>query len=341
MEIFYRLILLLKLINQIWYCRHPLSVLLLPFSYTYQFVCWARRKLYCFGLLSVNRLKVPVIVVGNLTVGGAGKTPLVIWLANYLRAEGYRPGVVSRGYRGHANKALQKVNVYSNPEQVGDEPVLIARRSSCPVAISPKRWLAANKLIHECKCDVIISDDGLQHLGLHSDIKLCVIDGFRRFGNERCLPAGPLREPLKYLASMDMIASKGRADDGEYLMEYEARVLINLADANQVMELSSLKGRQAHALAGIATPDNFFSFLARQGIMITSHAFSDHYNYREHDIYFDDDLPVIMTEKDAVKCERFCVQNTWQNHWYVPIEAKLSAEFSNDFNSLLERRLNG
>jgi len=200
-----------RLASRLWYGRHPLSYLLLPLSWLYRAWIFLRRLLYLSGILAVREVPVPVIVVGNLTVGGTGKTPLVIWLAAFLKKQGYHPGIISRGYKGLEARAPQQVQPDSKPEAVGDEALLIARRSAVPVFVSTKRHLAARALLAHKQCDVLICDDGLQDYGLKRDIEIVVIDGERRFGNRRCLPAGPLREPLGRLAAFDLRVGNSRA----------------------------------------------------------------------------------------------------------------------------------
>lgn len=215
-----------------WYGEMYLSALIMPLSLLYLDAIRLRRWLYKIGFKASTRLPVPVIVVGNLTVGGTGKTPLVLWLAQLLSENGYRPGIVSRGYAGKAEPAPVIVRSDSNPAEVGDEALLLAQRSSCPVAVNPNRPAAAQLLLERFACDVIICDDGLQHYALQRDIEIAVVDGRRRFGNGYCLPAGPLREPQTRLREVDFIVSNGEAAelDGEFVMHCRGRELVNLAD---------------------------------------------------------------------------------------------------------------
>ncbi len=326
-----------EFINEIWYDDHPLSRVLLPISWLYVLIVKIRRILYQSGLLPVNRVDAPVIVVGNLTVGGTGKTPLVIWLAEYLKSKGYKPGIISRGYGGTASKKPQQVRADSNPQLVGDEPVLIAKRSQCPVAIGRKRTIAAEELINRLDCDIIISDDGLQHYSLYRDIQINVIDGQRRFGNSHCLPAGPLREPLSRLKEMDIVVGYGNASRHEHKMEYDTGDLVNLQNPEKRLPLTSLEGLSAHAIAGIGNPGRFFSCLRNHKIHIIKHVFPDHHYYTQNEITFDDDFPVVMTEKDAVKCNNICSGH----HWFLPIDAKLPETFLHRLDILLKGILNG
>ena len=292
-----------------------------------------RRLAYAAGLIASQALPVPVIVVGNLTAGGTGKTPLIIWLTGYFTTKGYRPGIVSRGYGGSARQWPQQVRPDSDPAVVGDEPVLIAQRTRRPVAISPNRLEAARALLQHTDCDIILCDDGLQHLALSRDIEIVVIDGERQFGNGRCLPAGPLREPRGRLRSVDMVVSNGHEGKGQYLMEYSPLPLTSLAEGQQVTAgLEQLAGKKVHAVAGIGNPNRFFSQLRHAGIDIVRHVFPDHHAFQPQDLVFDDELPVVMTEKDAVKCRKFATRNMW----YLPVAAEMSNAFEHRLSSLMK-----
>lgn len=305
--------------NSHWYDRTPLGTLLVPLSWLFCLTAVLRRGLYRMRLLRVRRVNVPVIVVGNITVGGTGKTPLVIALVQLLRDGGYNPGVVARGYGGTAGHWPQQVRPDSDPLVVGDEPVLIAARCRCPVAVAPDRAAAAESLVEHARCDIILCDDGLQHYRLARDIEIAVIDGVRRFGNGHCLPAGPLREPRRRLRSVDYIVTNGLAAPGEFAMRLHATAIRNVRDGSAVAERHQFRGKAVHAVAGIGNPDRFFAQLRGQGISPKEHGFPDHYRFRPRDLDFGDDAPVIMTEKDAVKCRRFAAAN----HWYLPVEAQL------------------
>lgn len=310
-------------INNLWYSNHPLGLVLAPLGWLFCATVQMRRHAYQQGWLPSQRVNVPVIVVGNLTVGGTGKTPLVIWLARFLKPQGFKPGIVSRGYRGHANSWPQFVYPDSDPHLVGDEPVLLARHSDCPVVVAPRRLLAVQSLLERYDCNVILSDDGLQHYALQRDIEIAVVDDIRRYGNRRCLPAGPLREPLSRLAQLDFMVTKGAALNNEVSMQYDLKPLRRVSDDSIWQPLSVLRGQTVHALAGIGHPARFFNRLRDQGLKLHCHEFPDHQVYRVADIQFNDHLPVIMTEKDAVKCQSLA----GQQHWYLPIEARLPLDF--------------
>ena len=310
-------------INDIWYGNHPLGLLLAPLGSLFCIIVRIRQGLYKLGLLKRQHVTVPVIVVGNITVGGTGKTPFVIWLAQFLQQQGFKPGIVSRGYGGKTQEKCQPVHLHSDPFLVGDEPILLAKHSGCMVVVARKRFLGAQWLVNE-QCNIIICDDGLQHYALHRDIEIAIIDDIRRFGNRRCLPAGPLREPVSRLENIHFLVTKGAALSNESSMQYhDTKMLLNVHDENISQSLLDLRGQPVHAIAGIGHPEKFFNRLRDYGLKVRCHEFTDHYIYTQNDIQFDDDLPVIMTEKDAVKCRT--IANA--RHWYLPIKARLPVTF--------------
>ena len=305
-------------LEQHWYRFTPVSLLLLPVSWLYCLLMVLRRGMYRLRIFSSIRLPVPVIVVGNITVGGTGKTPLVIWLADFLRQQGMRPGIVLRGYGGSAVDWPLVVTPDYDPDVVGDEAVMLARQSRCPVAADPDRVRGARYLVREHHCDVIVSDDGLQHLRMARDIEIAVIDGVRRFGNGRCLPAGPLREPVSRLNDVALRVVNGEPRQGEVGMTLAETGLCRVNAPESYASAGSFRGETVHAVAGIGHPDRFFTHLRRLGLKAIEHPFPDHYRFRAADIRFGDGLAVIMTQKDAVKCERFADDNMW----YLAIEAR-------------------
>jgi tetraacyldisaccharide 4'-kinase len=309
----------MKRLDYYWYNKSFITLLLLPLSWLFCFVAISRRLLYRFGVLKVYQLPVPVIIVGNISVGGTGKTPLVTWLVGVLRENGYTPGIVSRGYGGQATHWPQQVRMDSDPRMVGDEAVLLSRRCACPMAVGPDRVEAADALLEYTDCDIIVADDGLQHYALGRDAEIAVVDGVRRFGNQHCLPAGPLREPLSRLESVDAVVTNGVPGVREYRMDLQPGTLRNLWVAEKRATLESFAGQTVHAVAGIGNPDRFFSQLETYGISVIEHAFDDHHPFSREDIIFDDELPVLMTEKDAVKCQEFSTKQ----HWCVPVDAKV------------------
>ncbi len=316
-----------------WYHRSPWLLLLTPVSLVYCGLSRIRRVLYQTGLLARHKVPVPVIIVGNLTAGGTGKTPLVTWLVDFLRASGYRPGVIARGYKGRARHMPQPVRADSDPLNVGDEAVLLAGRCGCPVVVAPDRVAAARALLEQDECDLMVCDDGLQHYALERDIEIVVIDGDRRFGNEFCLPAGPLREPPGRLTEVDLVVVNGSGGPGEYPMTMLAGRAISLDQGIGPRELASFDRESVHAVAGIGNPARFFSRLRQAGMRLEEHVFPDHHVYVAADLDFGDDRPVVMTEKDAVKCRNFALKNSW----YIPVTIEMKAEFGARVLDLLAR----
>ncbi len=321
--------------ERVWYKDPFIGVWLMPFGFFYSDIVRFRKFLYRMGVLKSHKLAAPVIIVGNITVGGTGKTPLVIWLAQYLRQQGYNPGVISRGFKGQTQPSPQLVSVHSTPEQVGDEAMLIAKHSGCPVAVCPDRVAAGRLLIEQHQCSLIIADDGLQHYALQRDIEIAVIDGQRRFGNSYCLPAGPLREPINRLQSVDLIVVNGeRYEDNELAMRMIGTHAINLT-TGQTKALSEWAGLSCHALAGIGNPQRFFDLLQTAGLVCDTVSFPDHHLFHASDIQFNDTKPVLMTEKDAVKCVTFADER----HWYVPITAEPEQEFVRRLMEIVNNKL--
>jgi len=306
----------MKSLDHYWYSRNIVSLLLLPLSWLFMAIVALRRGAYRLGLFSRQRLSVPVIIVGNISVGGTGKTPLTAWLVDCLQRHGLKPGIVSRGYKGRARDWPQQVYADSDPLMVGDEAVLLAQRCHCPVVVGPARVRAAQVLLEQAACNVLIADDGLQHYQLARDVEIAVVDGKRRFGNGRCLPAGPLREPVGRLRDVDfVIVNNGPVQGHEYAMRVRPGSICRLNAPDDVVDAATLATGPVHAVAGIGHPQQFFDLLSSMGFDIIPHPFPDHFDYRQADIRFADDYPVIMTEKDAVKCRRFAEQR----HWYLPI----------------------
>lgn len=291
---------------EFWQRRGAMNRLLWPVSGLYAVVADARRRAYRRGWLKSVRLPAFVVVVGNLTAGGAGKTPLVIRLAEAFRDIGCRPGVVSRGYGGRTARAPRRVVPDSDPLEVGDEPALIARRTGMPVVVCARRADAARELIERLRCDVIIADDGLQHYALARDVEIAVVDGTTRLGNGWRLPAGPLRESPDRLTTVDfVVCNGGPAGPGESAMALVPTALCRVRDFSAVGSVSDLRGLRVHAVAGIGRPGRFFATLRDLGAETIEHPFPDHHRFTAADLDFHDDLPVVMTEKDAVKCNGF------------------------------------
>ncbi len=334
---------LADLAEAVWYRDHPLGVALAPLSWLYGVGVALRRAAYRAGLRRVCRCARPVVVVGNVTVGGTGKTPLVVWLADCLRRHGYRPGIVTRGYGGRAREWPQDVRADSDPVEVGDESVLLAQRTGCPVVAGPDRYGAARSLAERHDCDIIVCDDGLQHLALHRDVEIAVIDASRCFGNGRLLPAGPLREPIARIASVHLVVENGggagvvpgftcASGRAAYPMRVRALSICPLT-GDRGLAVAGWRERMVHAVAGIGHPERFFATLASLGMRVIPHPLPDHHRFSAGDIDFGDGLPVIMTEKDAVKCRRFA----GRCHWYLPIAAELPEAFEQRLIELLRR----
>jgi len=305
-----------------WERFTAVSALLSPLSLLFRVAASARRMSYRIGLASTIRLPVPVIVVGNITTGGTGKTPLTLWLTEILRAQGRSPGIVCRGYGG-SGRDPQCVRADSDPYAYGDEAVLLAQRSGCPVWIGADRPAVARALLAAAPgCDVVVSDDGLQHYALARDLELCVVDGERGFGNGWLLPAGPLREPPSRLAAVDAVLINGNGHrslldaicrlNAQCLgMKLEARGFWNLRQKDRRVGAEHFRGRRVHAMAGIGNPGRFFRQLRDMGLEVSVRAFPDHHAYTAGDLAFAGMDALVMTEKDAVKCQRFAPETCW------------------------------
>ena len=273
----------------------------------------------------------PVVVVGNLSVGGTGKTPLVIWLVQAAAEMGFQPGVVLRGHRGSAT-AITPVAPDSDPREKGDEAVLLAQRTQRPVMIGRDRVAAASTLLETTTVDLVISDDGLQHYALGRDVEIAVIDAARGHGNGRCLPAGPLREPVERLRAVDLVLGNGApVPDGSGMFEITPGTLQALAEPAASRRRPPMPGARVHAVAGLGNPDRFFTTLASLGFDVQPHPLGDHHRFHAGDLQFDDTAPVIMTEKDAVKCWSIAPANSW----YLPVHARPDAPTAARLRDLL------
>lgn len=298
-----------------WY-RYPLLfIFLLPFSYLYRVVIYIRRLCYQKGLFNTYRAPIPVIVVGNFVVGGTGKTPMVIAIAQLLKKAGFQPGIITRGYGSQTSKQSFLITKDTDPKIGGDEAVLIAEQTHCPVIKNKNRAEAAKLLVNQA--DIIISDDGLQHYSLISDIKIAMLADTKWLRNHFCLPAGPWREPKKNLATIDLQLEAKTAIDVIYPLH-----------PNQ--KERTFKNQTVHAVCAIAAPWRFFSMLNDFGIKTINHAFPDHYLLTEKNLTFPDQLPILITEKDAVKCQQFNLTNVW----VVKIKIELTDTLA---TTLLER----
>jgi len=304
-----------------WSRRGAIAWLLWPVSLVFRVLVFGRRVLYGMRLLKSVHPGIPVIVVGNLTVGGSGKTPLVIWIAEFLKANGWAPGIVSRGYGANISEP-RAATVASTAAEVGDEPILLSRRSGCPVWVGADRVRVAALLraAHE-DVNVLILDDGLQHYAMRRDLEIAVADA-RGFGNGFLLPAGPLREPRSRLRSVDAVVSHASPVQG-HAMTLRGEELHRMTDARERQPLKAFAGQRVHAVAGIGDPNRFFLHLGKAGIKVLPHPFPDHHPFTPKDLEFGDQLPVLLTEKDAVK-----LRSVAQPHWWVlPVSAQLDPAF--------------
>ncbi len=307
------------------------TFLLLPLAGLFQLAVSIRRFLYRRGILKTVYVNAPVIVVGNITVGGTGKTPFVLWLAAYLKQQGYRPGIVTRGVGGQVQHVPYRVEKNADPSKVGDEALVLVNRSFCPVMVGVDRVAAVQTLLQTTDCNVIISDDGLQHYRMGRQIEIALIDGERRLGNKTFLPSGPLRESAKRLQSVDCIVVQQGDVNDRFTMQLRGDTLVSLVDPHRTLPLTHFRHQTVHALAGIGNPDRFFTLLRHEQVDIVPHIFPDHASYCKKDILFKDALPVVMTEKDAVKCLSFADER----HWYLPVTAHLTHAFEDEMNNLM------
>lgn len=304
-----------------WYGRGALAWMLWPASLLFRCAVFLRRLLYRLRLIGTVHPGIPVIVVGNLSAGGSGKTPLVLWIAEFLKSKGWSPGIVSRGY-GARLDAPRAATIAAEAAEVGDEPILLARRSGCPVWVGPDRpaVIAAMREQHP-EVDVVVLDDGLQHYRLRRDLEIAVVDE-RGFGNGWLLPAGPLREPRSRLRTVHAVVSNQSPVKG-YSMRLEGETLHRMTDSRDRRPVKSFAGQKVHAVAGIGHPDRFFLHLSALGARPVPHAFPDHHAFRPQDLDFGDGLPVLLTEKDAVKL-RHAARPEW---WVLPVTARLDPAF--------------
>jgi tetraacyldisaccharide 4'-kinase len=311
-----------------WYRRGAIAWLLWPVSLFFGVAVLVRRILYKARILESRHPGIPVIIVGNVTVGGSGKTPLVIWMAEFLKAKGWSPAVVSRGYGGKSDgkgSPPQAATIASEAAEVGDEPVLLSRRSGCPVWVGADRLqvIAALRAAHP-DVNVLILDDGLQHYRLRRDLEIAVVDA-RGLGNGFLLPAGPLREPAWRLRTVDAVVANGASRKEDFTMLLVGDELHRMTDARERRPLKAFAGQKVHAVAGIGDPKRFFLQLGAAGVKVQPHPFPDHHAFTPRDLEFGDGLPVLMTEKDAVKL-RHAAQPEW---WVLPVTARLDAAFGN------------
>ena len=325
----------MRWIDNMWYSpswyHWPIIIFLLPLTGLFWLLSAFRRALFRFKFKPSSDIRVPIIVVGNISVGGNGKTPLVVYLAQYLRQKGYYPGVLSRGYGGKNACYPVTVEASSKVDVVGDEAILMRQHINCPLVVDPVRPRGALELVEKHQCDVIICDDGLQHYALNRDIEIVVIDGQRRCGSKLLLPSGPLREGLWRLDTVDfLVLNGGSVNKREYLMSLQAGELINVKHSDKSLSLSKLTS-PVTALAGIGNPQRFFSLLEKKQVRI-----KDKISFVDHHVFSQTDIPsgtVIMTEKDAVKC----TQIAHDDCWYLPVSASLTSQFESQLIQKLKQ----
>lgn len=317
-------------LENIWYHNGRGKTILLPFTGLY---CLINRGQRWLQTRKLPRLSCPVIVVGNITVGGTGKTPLTIYLVKLMQEAGFKPAIITRGYGGRAVQWPQSVTPISDTLEVGDEAVLMAIRTGVPVYAGPNRLASIKACLDKHDCNVIISDDGLQHYKMPRHIQIAVIDGERKLGNALCLPAGPLREPVKRLKQCDIIVVNGTGDLQNKWCEMlvVGTELMNLK-TEKIKRLAILEGQKVNAVTGIGNPQRFYKTLEQAGLKPEKCSFPDHYQFQPRDLEFDNDYPIIMTEKDAVKCQSFASANCW----YLPVKAMMNKQFDKHFIALLK-----
>jgi len=308
-----------------WYRITPLHLILLPVSWLFGMLAALRRTLYRHGMLSSHRVAVPVVVVGNISIGGTGKTPLTLALTAQIIAHGKHPLILSRGYGGNAQHP-QAVTAASNAQQCGDEPLLMARRELCPVWIGRDRVDTARAALQaHPECDVIFCDDGLQHYRLQRDVEIAVMDATRKIGNGFLLPAGPLREPVSRLKDMDAIVINGEPSSSHRIkfgMELNGETFYNLLDPGKTATALDFQGLRCHAIAGIGNPQRYFDTLQKLGMHCTTHPFPDHHAYTASELAFADCDALLLTEKDAVKCGAFADTR----YWVLRVDAKIDTK---------------
>jgi tetraacyldisaccharide 4'-kinase len=325
----------MKSLEHYWYQSNVIALLvvclLLPLSGLYCLVAIIRRKLYQLNIKKSFSAQVPVIVIGNIVVGGSGKTPLLISLCDYVSSKGFKPGVVSRGYGGSVT-SIKQVSSDDKAEQVGDEPLMISQRTNVPVVVGADRVSAINYLLANNQCDIVFSDDGLQHYRMRRDLDIAVIDAERKFGNGFCLPAGPLREPVSRLKEVDLVVYNGGNINNQAEYSYRLQIAgLKPLNGEHSRALSSFTTNMTiHAVAGIGHPARFFNQLTNSGLNIIEHAFQDHHQYQQHDFSGWHTDCIIMTEKDAVKCRHLTLPDAWivvvDAEWSDALEAQLGSK---------------
>ena len=328
-----------NILHKLWY-KNKLSPLLFcfyPASYLVKTIS-SHRYLKFVKNKKRQSFQIPIIVIGNITIGGTGKTTLLTSIVEYLKTNNFNPGIISRGYKSNIKTFPARVFADSNPYFYGDEPVLLAKTTKVPVVIAPDRKKAAEFIYSKTNCNIILSDDGLQHYNLPRHGEIAVIDGSRGLGNSFCIPAGPLRESSNRLKTVDIIVSKAKTPQNfkykTQLMQLHMPIVKNLFTNENIPIMDFVKlNPNIHAIAGIGNPELFFTFLKTSGFSIKKHIFRDHHQYSFSEIDFNDNLPIVMTAKDSIKCQIFAKKNMWS----VPVEGVLSKQFWILFDQMLKK----
>lgn len=329
-------------VTRSWYTRRSWLRYFYPFSLLYASLSWLGRKRYQWLPSQVYRPRCSVIVIGNITAGGTGKTPFTLALARELTAQGTRVAIVSRGYGGRSSRYPLRVSAHGDPAECGDEALIYAAHLDCPVMVDPDRVRAVRKLETEYQPEVILSDDGLQHYRLGRDVEIAVIDGQRGLGNGLLLPAGPLRESAARLNSVDAVVINGPLETAlppmnstplHFHFSTGKLQRVNGGSGMEPAEFIRQAGNRVHAVAGIGNPERFFSTLTGAGFVIITHVKPDHHRFRPEDLEFREKLPIVMTEKDAVKCRAFANRNCW----FLRVEAILPEALGVRVRELLTR----
>jgi len=334
-------------LEHLWYGQKPsliekgLSLLLTPLNWLFGVI--VKQRISTHNSKPTRKYDVPVVVVGNITVGGTGKTPMIQWLCRQLQAEGVSVGIVSRGYGGKSTQYPLSVTPLISPRESGDEPALLARSLNCPVVVGPDRDKAVRFLIQQFEVDLILSDDGLQHYKMHRDVEIVMLDAGRGIGNGRLLPLGPLREPLSRLHSVDFVFAKQAPFQPVHDSLSQLNKIVYLPQINAELMAKThaeplIQGQTVHAFVGIANPEPFFTALEKQGFTLERHVFGDHYDFDESDFNGLTNYPIIMTDKDWVKCESL-VQNC-HSVWVLPVSYDVPDDICTDIIKKLKSMIN-
>lgn len=332
----------MSFLERAWHKQSAWLILLLPVSILFRFLAAIRR--IASQPPAAKKHDVPVIIVGNISVGGTGKTPLIIYLSNFLQKQGMRPGIISRGYGGRATSYPVDIDESTAVSDCGDEPFLIAEKTSCPVVVDPDRNRALQHLLGNHQVDVVLSDDGLQHYKLRRDIEIAVVDGQRLFGNGFCLPAGPLREPVSRLKEVDHVVCNGAAVaehnalHNSHMLSLKPRFLINLESGEKRPFAGAPfdMGNRIQAVTALGNPQRFYDLLESLPYGFDYHSFADHHAFLESDFHsksIEVNQPIVMTEKDAVKCRSFAASN----FWYLSVDVEVDEPFADTLLQQLEK----